>query len=729
MTSALQKTVSTMENTDLAIDRPSKDIIDAFQRTAFSKQVARLVFSESKCRATGIVAGMTGPWGSGKSQSLLYIADELETLVRKAERLSSSRESHPKTVIINFNPWLYSNRDEVLSAFFREVREACQKTEGLEDIVSVFQSWSEWIDKGTKIASVFSPSAARVASAFMSEQPSLDDQKTEITDFFSERNASVVVIIDEIDRLSDEEIRGMAQVIKSIADFPMFSYLLSYDPERVARALGQNDMKLGHYYLEKIVQVQLRLPHVPRDLLVEYALSQVKPMILKAHREQRTDGEFREADLAAQLNRMMRSLVPSILSSPRDARRLAAACHARLPFAGREVDLIDLLAFCALETRVPMLSERLQNYISHVTIDGVRETMRRSSSLPSSPGMIDLILGDFRDDEALRDLLVYLFPALREEGAETVATHDTRLHYSTPLSLLLNYSENHEEIAGLVTWQMAGDAVRAPISKVRGILETSANHGLLRHAVLRFRSALRASQTSNDQVADVWREVGGYFDRGVTEDELAEPMAWLDLTHVFVRGAFRDYFRHHPIDACFVRDLIEDGRVHLPARILEFSAASLGMFSYERSNELRPILTAEEVSELYPIASEAFAEDIEKQYATKSWHLKSVTPIWVVRHGDSEGTRSLRMIEVMSRPEDKHTLDGILILMHRYRDEMLEGQSLAELLDLESLAQQWLYLDRSSDEVGLLLDESYRYFLQKLKNRTCMEASQASSNH
>jgi predicted KAP-like P-loop ATPase len=69
-------------------------------------------------------------------------------------------------------------------------------------------------------------------------------------------------LLDEIDRLSDQEVREVAQTVKSVADFPMFSYLLAYDPDRVARALGHDDLKLGFQYLEKLCRSR-RVYRVP----------------------------------------------------------------------------------------------------------------------------------------------------------------------------------------------------------------------------------------------------------------------------------------------------------------------------------------------------------------------------------------------------------------------------------------------------------------------------------
>ncbi|WP_439410039.1 P-loop NTPase fold protein [Bradyrhizobium sp. DASA03076] len=46
----------------------------------------------------------------------------------------------------------------------------------------------------------------------------------------------IVVLIDELDRVEDDEIRTVAQLVRSVADFPGISYVLAYDSKRVIQA-------------------------------------------------------------------------------------------------------------------------------------------------------------------------------------------------------------------------------------------------------------------------------------------------------------------------------------------------------------------------------------------------------------------------------------------------------------------------------------------------------------
>lgn len=69
----------------------------------------------------------------------------------------------------------------------------------------------------------------------------------------------VVVIIDDIDRLPNDQVRMVFQLVASLAKLPKINYLLSFDGEVVTWALSEVQKCDGAEYLEKVVQVPVRL--------------------------------------------------------------------------------------------------------------------------------------------------------------------------------------------------------------------------------------------------------------------------------------------------------------------------------------------------------------------------------------------------------------------------------------------------------------------------------------
>ena len=70
----------------------------------------------------------------------------------------------------------------------------------------------------------------------------------------------IVFFIDDIDRLSDEQIGLVFQLVKNIADFPRIIYVLAYDKNIVIRALNRVQQEQGKEYLQKVVQVPVAIP-------------------------------------------------------------------------------------------------------------------------------------------------------------------------------------------------------------------------------------------------------------------------------------------------------------------------------------------------------------------------------------------------------------------------------------------------------------------------------------
>ena len=71
--------------------------------------------------------------------------------------------------------------------------------------------------------------------------------------------------LDDIDRLSNEQIRYVFQLITSVARFPNTIYLLVFDKEIVVEALKDVQSGNGQDYLEKVIQMPIQIPDIQRS--------------------------------------------------------------------------------------------------------------------------------------------------------------------------------------------------------------------------------------------------------------------------------------------------------------------------------------------------------------------------------------------------------------------------------------------------------------------------------
>jgi Cdc6-like AAA superfamily ATPase len=689
-------------------DRPNPDIQDRFERVEFAKNLVPLLFDRMLDGATGFVVGLTGPWGSGKSQVMIYLAQELQ---KDVDRLSISKILKNSLVLVHFNPWIHSGQQDLLHQFFASVRAAIQaaaKTNSnLAGVVNRVDKLKKLVQRYAGAFKIIPYAGEAVSTAAEKGlENTLEEEKRVFVQSLRAANVSAIVFIDDIDRLSDEEVRSIAQLVKSVADFPMFSYLLAYDPDRVAKALGHDDVKLGYQYLEKIVQVQARLPRVTPARLAEEIRDQIFDGLGKAI----SDRPATRQDWAD----VIRYLVPDIISTPRDARRLAASMTLRWANVVDAVHSFDLLRYCALEARVPVLSERLQNLTSRITVDGSRELRRRRQPVLPAAHCIQEILGEYSREPALKDVLLYLFPALREDGTEEIARDDDRLCYETPLLSLLNYGP----LPGMITRDQAAAALLGKSNELADLLTQAADGGRLRHAVLRMRRVYRDLESEHkidaQRAAEIWTRLGAFFDRPIATSDLVKWDSWLDLTHVFVRGALRHYLDDSPISTDFVGKLIKDGQMHLPARILMFHLHAHSMCRVKQDLLLTPKLSRNDTQLLVELASKQFAQRI---IDATQWPLRSVTPLWIIRAADQGMfSRWQHVKEALNNLQRKDLLDGVLILAMRHRDDLFQGTSLAQELDLAGIAQRGHALQKIEPELRTPTEEAYLFLRSQLRD-------------
>ena len=86
-------------------------------RLGFAEVAARIATAiTDRASSDGLVIGLDGEWGSGKSSLLTLIEGEFQRWPEES-----------KPTIISFRPWLVGNRDALLTSLFSELAEKIAK--------------------------------------------------------------------------------------------------------------------------------------------------------------------------------------------------------------------------------------------------------------------------------------------------------------------------------------------------------------------------------------------------------------------------------------------------------------------------------------------------------------------------------------------------------------------------------------------------------------------------
>ena len=324
MTDHPRKAASTINYfADNPISTASEDLL---QRSKFVERIVREI--DMIDASQGYVLAVMGQWGSGKTSVLNLVKEQL---------------SNSGTILVEYNPWLLSGVEELVDGLFREINAKLNK-KGVKYRAAI----DKIIDYGEMLTPLTSvPVVGAWANGVLMpfqvmakhrnlRTTSVVEQKEQVAEALTNMDSSIVVIVDDIDRLDKVEVREIFKLVRLTANFPNVIYLLSFDRIRVENALTEDGVP-GRAYLEKIVQNGFEIPLIPRKVLtrevaqaLDSALEQVKV---------RLDREVWD-------NTLLNIVVPAI-KNMRDVRRLAMAVRST---AAALTDSIEVSDIVALET-------------------------------------------------------------------------------------------------------------------------------------------------------------------------------------------------------------------------------------------------------------------------------------------------------------------------------------------------------------------------------------------
>lgn len=333
-----------MFNTDKPIEKNSQDCL---KRTNFSKQLAKAILNYTK--QDNFVISLCGKWGSGKTSIINMVVEEMEKLTKNKE---------DKPIIIQFNPWNYTDSDQLISQFFSTLQNKLdnyQSNEYLKKISESLQNYSsamnytkyipvigEYLKPLKGIAEGLGKSIGEVYQ----NNENIEIQKNKIISALKEQNQKFIIIIDDIDRLTNSQIRSIFQLVNNIAGFPNMIYLLSFDREVVTRALEEVQNCDGNEYLEKIIQVPFNVPEASKQVINNILINRVDEILEK------TNYVISKEDSSYCEDVLNNSVFPFV-DSVRDINRILNSFEFKYGFMKNEVHPIDLLAITTLQICVP----------------------------------------------------------------------------------------------------------------------------------------------------------------------------------------------------------------------------------------------------------------------------------------------------------------------------------------------------------------------------------------
>jgi predicted KAP-like P-loop ATPase len=374
------------------IDAPIKSSVDDDLGRApvahdFAESIGELDASD------GLVVGVLGPWGHGKSSFINLMREQFE--------------KEPKLTVVDFNPWMFSGSNQLINFFFTEI--------GAELNVKNKSKFGQAADWLAKYAGILKPAsqliplpfagvvgeAAAAAIGGLADTTDADHSAKKVRERITEELAAltepIIVVIDDIDRLTTPEIREIFKLVRLTASFPNIVYVLAFDRTRVEQALSEDGVP-GRAYLEKIVQLSFDVPQAPEMLLRSQVFNELNRVLAPVADFELDEDRWGDAYF---------EIIDPLLSNMRDVTRYAISSKATIKSLGAEIDLVDLLAMEAVRVFRPDLMQRLAKLRTELT--KTRDYSSRKDD--EAQKAIDALLKDFPQDVPLiRALFNRLFP-------------------------------------------------------------------------------------------------------------------------------------------------------------------------------------------------------------------------------------------------------------------------------------------------------------------------------
>ena len=374
---------------DNPITLPEEDTIG---RNCFAQSFAKQILSLDTSK--GSVVGVLGAWGSGKTSFINLARNEL---------------NQGNITILDFNPWMFSGTEQLMQSFFSELSAQLRLRPNLNKIGEAIGTYGglftgmgwlpivgPWIERGHKATEV-------ISKILQGNKEGVGAQRKKIEDALTKLDERIIVVIDDIDRLSTTEIRDIFKLVRLTANFPNIIYVVAFDRIRVENALNEEGIN-GRDYLEKILQITVDVPPIPYQVLSTQILTAINATLQDIEKT----GPFDDQIWPDVFMEIIRPLIRTM----RDVRRYAINICGTVASLNGEVALIDVLALEAVRIFIPNVFTLLHSSIDALTTTDDRifgNTRNEDSPLKTKIEKIIEVSGD--NSNIIKDMICRLFPA------------------------------------------------------------------------------------------------------------------------------------------------------------------------------------------------------------------------------------------------------------------------------------------------------------------------------
>lgn len=304
-----------------------------FRYGIFAQRIARTITESTQKSSFSL--GVTGIWGAGKTSML----NLLKRYIEKDE----------SCIMVDFNPRESAEVKFIQHDFLTAICSALKKYHtGATHIMSDYM-------KGLRVFAKDTP-WLKVLDIFQTKD--VDKSRREVESMIRSIDKKIVVIIDDYDRLTGEEIVEVLKVIGNNGSFERTFFVSAYDKNYVNQVLkAYFHETVDRDYTDKYLNLELRLPDRKQFYKNGYLQKRLHALLAKGIIKDMNQGQIDEA-----LMPVVR-FIDSYLPTPRDIKRYIGLVMASFLEIQENVALRDFLLLGLIKYKYPQEYDMLYKHI------------------------------------------------------------------------------------------------------------------------------------------------------------------------------------------------------------------------------------------------------------------------------------------------------------------------------------------------------------------------------
>lgn len=293
---------------------------DVFKLKGEAEKIAKEIRARNRAKTCSIA--ITAPWGGGKSSFLNLIREQINEdefeIVYFVPRDSKSVQTIQED-FFSMIACVLAKYDSRCSHIMKDYMASLQLIDNrsiVERLLSLYRIWDK------------------------------DSLKDSIKESFAALKKRVLVIIDDFDRLSKEEILEVLKLIDGNAAFTNLIFLTAYDKEQVNRVLGDTYQTPDACFVDKFFDVEFAIPFRKYEVISNY----IKATLCKQLAANDSEGENIQRVITDQTS-IFKEYIPTL----RDAKRYINQVLLDFEPIRGEVFVSDFLLLQLVKYRYPEL--------------------------------------------------------------------------------------------------------------------------------------------------------------------------------------------------------------------------------------------------------------------------------------------------------------------------------------------------------------------------------------